>query len=143
MSDRTAQGRWRRAAAGCLAVAGALGISLASASWLDLPWTGSGLQQGAVRATTGCQDGQQIVVSYGPPQASGSGALPWRAGSVEFAGVADACFGRGYEVAYSTDDAASWTTLGPAGVVTGTSVSVSLAGVGDPGAITGWAMTIY
>jgi len=143
MSRRIARGRPRRVAAGVLALAGAAGLSLASASWLDMPWASGEILQGGVRTAAGCQDGAQIVVTYGAPEIVRSGPDPWGVRTVSFTGVAPACVGRSYEVAYSTDGSASWTVLGGSGVVPGPSVAVDLAGVEDPAAITSWAMTIY
>ncbi|QIK84350.1 hypothetical protein [Sanguibacter sp. HDW7] len=135
--------RARRVVAALVALAGVVGLSLASATWLDLPWGTGSLQQGSVRATAGCQDRDAVVVAYGAPVVAAVGEDPWRVATVEFAGIAEACAGRTYEVAYSTDGSESWKRFGTVGVVSGSSLTVSLEGVGNPEAITGWSLRIY
>lgn len=142
MSSTTSR-RPRRAAAIALAIVGVAGLSLASASQLDLVWGSGQLQAGNVAVDAGCQGTAKVTVSYGAPTFTSSTTNPWSGSTVDLAGIAGACAGKRYEIAYSVNGASSWTKLGSTGTVGGTSISANIASIAAPESITNWALTIY
>lgn len=135
--------RPRRLAAITLAVVGVAGLSLASASQINLGWGSGQIQAGNVAVDAGCQGTETVSVSYGAPTFATSSTNPWTGSTVELTGISTACSGKSYELAYSTDGRTAWTRLGSAGTVSGTSISASIAGISAPESVTHWALTIY
>ncbi|QIK84349.1 hypothetical protein [Sanguibacter sp. HDW7] len=142
MSSTTSR-RPRRAAAIALAIVGVAGLSLASASQLDLVWGSGQLQAGNVAVDAGCQGTAPVTVSYGAPTFTSSTTNPWSGSTVDLTGIEGACGGKHYEIAYSVNGASSWTKLGSTGAVSGTSISANIASIAAPESITNWALTIY
>lgn len=135
--------RPRRIAAIVLAVVGVAGLSLASASQINLGWGSGQIQAGNVAVDAGCQGTAPVSVSYGAPTFTTSSTNPWTGSTVDLTGIAAACSGENFELAYSTNGQTTWTRLGSAGTVSGTSISANIASISAPESITHWALTIY
>jgi len=142
MSTTTTSRRPRRVAAILLAIVGVAGLSLASASQIDLGWGSGQLQAGNVAVDAGCQGTAPVSVGYGAPTFSATSTNPWVGSDVSFTGIAAGCTSKQYEIAYSTDGS-TWVRLGSRGTVSSTSISADISGVASPESITRWALTIF
>lgn len=142
----SASQRWRRRAAALLLVVGGAGLSFASASWLDTSWGSGAIGAGAVSMGAGCQGSDEVRVAYGVPgwvEGVEDADAMWRATTVVFEGVAPACVGRGFQIAYRTGTSAGWSLLGDGRVGAAGLIEESLGAATDPRAITDWSLLIF
>ncbi|UJP40952.1 hypothetical protein [Cellulomonas palmilytica] len=127
----------RKALAVGFAIVGVAGLSLASASQLNLSWAGQ-YQAGNVTVEGECQESPISVAFSAPTFASGT-TNPWTVQSVTFSSIDADCDGKQYRVAYKTNGA--WVALADGAAATGVLTVSAPAGV-DPSTITGFALSI-
>ncbi len=130
-----------------LAVLGVAGLSLASASQLNMSWGSQTFQAGNVTVKTDCQ-ADPITVTYAQPTFLGTQTNPWTIANVNFVGIDTACNQKQFDVAYQTNGAWQQATTTP-GTVTATGatttnmITTALPAGTDPSTITAWALTIH
>ena len=129
-----------------LAIVGVAGLSLASASQLNLTWSGN-FQTGAVTVDASCQPAANaITTSFSTPTFDGAVTSPWRVANVVFYGVHADCANKKYEAAYklATGDWVKFTpTTAPSVGTGGGSLTVALPSGVAPDTIAQFALTIY
>ncbi|CAM5788969.1 hypothetical protein [Cellulomonas persica] len=129
-----------------LAIVGVAGLSLASASQLNLSWTGN-FQTGSVEVDASCQPtGSPITTAFSTPSFDGTVTSPWKVANVTFSGVDAECAGKKYEAAYklATGD---WVKLtgasAPSVGAAGGTLTVALPTGVAPDTIAQFALSIY
>ena len=133
----TKQKNRRKAIAVGLAVVGVAGLSLASASQLNLTWAGQ-YQAGNVTVSGECQ-ASTVAVAFSTPTFAAAQTNPWTVSNVTFTSIDAACAGKKYAVAYKTTG--SWVELTSGTAATGVLTVAAPTGV-DPSSITGFALSI-
>jgi len=126
----------RKALAVTLALVGVAGLSLASASQLNLTWAGQ-YQAGNVTVSGECQQ-SAIEVAFASPEFDGTKTNPWTVDDVTFDAIDADCAGKSFSVAYKTTG--DWVELTSGTAVAGT-LTVSAPAV-DPASITGFALSV-
>lgn len=129
-----------------LAIVGVAGLSLASASQLNLSWSGN-FQTGSVEVDASCQPSTSpITTSFSTPSFDGTTTTPWKVSNVTFSGVSIDCANKKYEAAYklATGD---WVKLtgssAPSVGVNGGALTVALPSGVSADSIAQFALTIY
>ncbi|GEM_PF-438284 len=129
-----------------LAIVGVAGLSLASASQLNLSWSGN-FQTGTVAVNASCQPAATpITTSFATPTFDGTVTAPWKVANVTFSGVDAACATKKYEAAYKLASG-DWVKFTPASApsvgAAGGSLTVALPTGVAPDTIAQFALTIY
>ena len=129
-----------------LAIVGVAGLSLASASQLNLSWSGT-FQTGNVTVDASCQPAASpITTAFSTPTFDGTVTSPWTVANVTFSGVHADCANKKYEAAYKLASG-DWVKFTPASApsvgASGGSVSVALPSGVAPDTIAQFALTIY
>ncbi len=130
----------RKAIAVGLAIVGVAGLSLASASQLNLSWAGQ-FQAGNVTVSGECQS-SAVAVAFSAPTFDGTTTNPWKVPNITFSSIDAACATQGakYSVAYKTTG--DWKTLATGNAAAGVLTVAAPSGV-DPASITGFALSLH